>query len=112
MWLRDPDLVVLDEATARVDPVTERRLERAVDELMRGRTTVVIAHRLSTLRRVDEIIVFDHGRIVEHDDRAVLVATNASRFSQLLELALEDDETLAGRPPVVPDRVDGDEVTV
>ena len=91
VWLRDPDLVVLDEATARVDPVTEHRLERAIAELMRGRTTVVIAHRLSTLRRVDEIVVFDHGRVVEHDDRATLVATDASRFRQLLQLALEED---------------------
>ncbi|MFV0307205.1 MAG: ABC transporter ATP-binding protein [Desertimonas sp.] len=92
VWLRNPDLLVLDEATARVDPVTERRLERAVGELMRGRTTVVIAHRLSTLRRVDEIVVFDHGRVVEHDDRAILVRSDASRFRQLLELALEDDD--------------------
>src|SRR5690606_38147724 len=50
VWLRDPDVLVLDEATARVDPETERRLEAAVVELMRGRTTLVIAHRLSTLR--------------------------------------------------------------
>lgn len=91
VWLRAPDLVVLDEATARVDPQTERRLERAIGELMRGRTTVVIAHRLSTLRRVDEIVVFDHGRVVEHDERETLVATDASRFRQLLRLALEED---------------------
>lgn len=92
VWLRDPDLVVLDEATARVDPITERRLERAIGELMRGRTTIVIAHRLSTLRRVDEIVVFDHGRVVEHGDRAALVASDASRFRQLLALALESED--------------------
>jgi ABC-type multidrug transport system fused ATPase/permease subunit len=89
VWLRAPDLLVLDEATARVDPVTERRLEAGVAELMAGRTTFVIAHRLSTLRRVDEIVVFDRGRIVEHGDRAELVDRGDSRFRRLLELALE-----------------------
>ena len=56
VWLRQPDLLVLDEATARVDPETERRLSAAVAELMVGRTTFVIAHRLSTLDMVDEVM--------------------------------------------------------
>ena len=101
VWLRRPDLVVLDEATARVDPETEARLEAAVAQLTAGRTTLIIAHRLSTLRLVDEVIVFDHGRIVEHDDRAVLADDDGSRFGRLLALALEvDDESVvpAGRP--------------
>jgi ABC-type multidrug transport system fused ATPase/permease subunit len=89
VWLRDPDLVVLDEATARVDPETEARLEVAVSELMRGRTTLVIAHRLSTLRHVDEILVLHEGRVLEHGDRDALAADPASRFHRLLELALE-----------------------
>ena len=72
VWLRQPDLVVLDEATARIDPVTEQRLEAAVAQLIEGRTTFIIAHKLSTLRMVDEVIVFDRGRIVEHDQREVL----------------------------------------
>jgi ATP-binding cassette subfamily B protein len=95
VWLRDPDLLVLDEATARVDPETERRLEAAVVELMRGRTTLVIAHRLSTLNSVDEIVVFDRGRIVEHGARAELVGDDDSRFSNLLAMSLErvDAET-------------------
>ena len=91
VWLRRPDLVVLDEATARVDPETEARLEAAVAQLTAGRTTFIIAHRLSTLRLVDEVIVFDHGRIVEHDDRAVLAEDDGSRFGRLLALALEVD---------------------
>jgi ATP-binding cassette subfamily B protein len=89
VWLRQPDLVVLDEATARIDPETEQRLEAAVTELIAGRTTFVIAHKLSTLRMVDEVIVFDQGRVVEHDDRAVLARSGASRWRRLLELALE-----------------------
>jgi ATP-binding cassette subfamily B protein len=91
VWLREPDLVVLDEATARVDPHTEEQIEQAVTQLMQGRTTVVIAHRLSTLRRVDEIVVLDHGRVVEHGDRTVLAADGDSRFHRLLELALDID---------------------
>ncbi|MDX2381392.1 MAG: ABC transporter ATP-binding protein [Acidimicrobiia bacterium] len=93
--LRDPDLLVLDEATARVDPETERRLEAAIAELLEGRTALVIAHRLSTLQRVDEIVVFDHGRIVEHGDRDVLVGDDASRFNRLLTLSLEIEETVS-----------------
>jgi ABC-type multidrug transport system fused ATPase/permease subunit len=95
VWLRNPDLVVLDEATARVDPETERRLETAIVELMRGRTTLVIAHRLSTLHSVDEIVVFDQGRVVEHGDRADLVGDDDSRFARLLALAL-DGESVDG----------------
>ncbi|MCU1400675.1 MAG: HlyB/MsbA family transporter [Acidimicrobiales bacterium] len=91
VWLRDPDLVVLDEATARVDPRTEARIEAGVRQLMSGRTTVIVAHRLSTLRHVDEIIVMDHGRVVEHGDRSVLAELEGGRFHHLLELALDMD---------------------
>jgi ABC-type multidrug transport system fused ATPase/permease subunit len=90
--LRDPDLLVLDEATARVDPETEARLEAAIAELLRERTALVIAHRLSTLQRVDEIVVFDHGRVVEHGDRADLVGDDDSRFNRLLTLSLETED--------------------
>jgi ABC-type multidrug transport system fused ATPase/permease subunit len=90
--LRDPDLLVLDEATARVDPETEVRLEAAIAELLRGRTALVIAHRLSTLQRVDENVVFDHGRMVEHGDRSDLVGDDDSRFNRLLTLSLEIEQ--------------------
>ncbi len=89
VWLRDPDIVVLDEATARVDPETERRIEHAVAALVSTRTALVIAHRLSTLRAVDDIVVLDHGRVIETGRRADLVADDDSRFSRLLELSLE-----------------------
>jgi len=92
VWLRQPDLVVLDEATARVDPATEARLEAAVAELMRGRTTVVIAHRLSTLRHVDQIVVLDHGGVVEKGDRAALARHDGSRFHHLLQLTHDDGQ--------------------
>jgi ATP-binding cassette, subfamily B, bacterial len=91
VWLRDPDIVVLDEATARIDPATEALLENAVARLTFGRTTLIIAHRLSTLRFVDEIVVLDHGRIVEHGERIDLADDIDSRYRHLLELAHDDD---------------------
>lgn len=100
VWLRDPDLVVLDEATARVDPLTENRIEAGIRDLMAGRTTVIIAHRLSTLRHVDEIVVMDHGRVVEHGDRAVLAELTGGRYRHLLELALDMDT--ADADPALP----------
>ncbi|MEY2443869.1 MAG: ATP-binding cassette, subfamily bacterial [Ilumatobacteraceae bacterium] len=91
VWLRDPDIVVLDEATARVDPATEALLEAAIARLTLGRTTLIIAHRLSTLRHVDEIVVLDHGRVVEHGNRIDLAGDLESRYRNLLELALDDE---------------------
>ena len=90
VWLRDPDIVVLDEATARIDPATETLLEDAVARLTLGRTTLIIAHRLSTLRHVDEIVVLDHGQVVEHGNRADLADDIDSRYRHLLELAHDE----------------------
>jgi len=98
VWLRDPDVLVLDEATARVDPETEQRLEAAVVELMRNRTTLIIAHRLTTLHSVDEIVVFDHGRIIEHGNRADLVGDDDSRFARLLTMSLAGEQADAIAP--------------
>jgi ATP-binding cassette subfamily B protein len=92
VWLRDPDMLVLDEATARIDPDTERRIEAAVASLLVGRTSLVIAHRLSTLRAVDDIVVFDHGRVIEFGTRAELVGDDESHFAGLLALTLEDQD--------------------
>ena len=84
VFLRDPHVVVLDEASSRIDPGTERLIERAVDRLVEGRTVIVIAHRLSTLQRCDEVMVLEQGRIVEHGDRGRLAADPSSRFHQML----------------------------
>jgi putative ABC transport system ATP-binding protein len=69
----DPDLLVLDEATSAVDPATEVRLQRAIDGLTRGRTSVAIAHRLSTAEAADEVVVVDRGRVVERGPHRELV---------------------------------------
>jgi ATP-binding cassette subfamily B protein len=90
VFLRNPGLVILDEATSRLDPVTEGRVEHAVNRLFEGRTAVVIAHRLRTVLRADQIAVIDDGAIVEHGDRITLGADPASRFSRLLAAGMED----------------------
>jgi ATP-binding cassette, subfamily B, bacterial len=82
-FLRDPAVVVLDEASSRLDPATEARLEGSVASLLRGRTAMVIAHRLETLDRVDLILVMDAGRVAEFGAPADLLADPKSRFSQL-----------------------------
>jgi ATP-binding cassette subfamily B protein len=63
--LADPALLILDEATSAVDPLTEKRTQAALQELLRGRTTFIVAHRLSTIRSADLVLVLDHGRIIE-----------------------------------------------
>lgn len=90
IFLRDPGLVVLDEASSRLDPATETALERAVDRLLAGRTAVVIAHRLHTLDRVDDVLVLDEGRVVEHGPHAQLAADPDSRFAQLLATGMAE----------------------
>ncbi len=72
--LADPRLLILDEATASVDTVTEQLIQKALERLLAGRTAIVIAHRLSTVRRADQVIVIDEGRIVERGTHTELLA--------------------------------------
>ena len=72
--LADPRILILDEATSSVDAVTEARLQPALARLLAGRTSFVVAHRLSTVRHADQVLVLDHGRIVERGTHAELLA--------------------------------------
>ncbi|GAA4081029.1 ABC transporter ATP-binding protein [Nonomuraea soli] len=74
LLVQDPAIVVLDEATASVDPLTEAQIQEGLDVVLAGRTSIVIAHRLSTIEHVDRILVLDHGRIVEEGDHSGLLA--------------------------------------
>jgi ABC-type multidrug transport system fused ATPase/permease subunit len=90
VFLKDPGLVILDEASSRLDPVTERLVERAVAGLLRGRTGIIIAHKLSTVDRADTILILDDGAIAEYGPRSELLADPESRFSQLLHTGVQE----------------------
>jgi ABC-type multidrug transport system fused ATPase/permease subunit len=90
IFLRDPGLVILDEATSRLDPATEGWIERAVDKLVQNRTAIIVAHRLGTVQRADDILILEDGRILEWGARLELAADPASRFAHLLETGLEE----------------------
>src|SRR5690606_37538884 len=94
-YLADPDLLVLDEATSAVDPATEVRLQRALDAVTRGRTTVTIAHRLSTAQAADEVIVVDKGRVVQRGPHAELVRDPDSVYAWLYASWLEQTRSTA-----------------
>jgi ATP-binding cassette subfamily B protein len=83
-FLTDPGLVILDEPSSRLDPETERQIERAVARLIRGRTAIVIAHRLATVERADDVLVMGDGQVREFGPRDRLAADPRSRFAELL----------------------------
>lgn len=90
IFLRDPGLVILDEASSRLDPATEQLIERAIDRLLRERTAIIIAHRLGTLHRTNQIMILEDGHVVEHGDRERLAVDPTTQFHRLLSTGLEE----------------------
>ena len=90
IFLRDPGLVILDEASSRLDPATEQRIERAINRLLQGRTAIIIAHRLATVSRVDQIMILEAGRQSEFGQRSKLASDPGSLFYRLLQSGLEE----------------------
>ena len=93
VFLKDPGIVILDEPSSRLDPATERQIDRAVRQLLRGRTSIIIAHHLGTVQRVDEIMILEDGKVGEYGERERLVRDSHSRFSRLLAAGLEGHTT-------------------
>lgn len=84
--LSDAPILILDEATSALDSVSEHYIQMALKELMEGRTTITIAHRLATIKNVDRILVFDQGKVVEQGTHSELVSTQASQYRTLYEM--------------------------
>jgi ABC-type multidrug transport system fused ATPase/permease subunit len=90
IFLQDPELVILDEASSRLDPATEALIERAVDRLIQDRTAIIIAHRLGTVERADEIMILEDGCICEYGERAHLARDPNTHFYHLLQTGMEE----------------------
>lgn len=90
VFLANPGLVILDEASSRLDPATEALIERAVSKLLAGRTGIIIAHRLATIQRADEILLLEDGHALEYAARDALASDQDSRFYRLLQTGLAE----------------------
>ncbi|MDR6877827.1 ATP-binding cassette domain-containing protein [Microbacterium barkeri] len=107
LLVRHVQVVVLDEATARMDPLTEARVVAASERLLRGRTGVLVAHRLTTIERADLVAVLDHGRIVQQGPREALAAADGP-FRRLREAAASDGQIDDAAPDAQPDGAEAD----
>jgi ABC-type multidrug transport system fused ATPase/permease subunit len=82
--------VILDEASSRLDPATEHLIEQAVDRLVQDRTAIIVAHRLGTVQRADEIMILEKGQVLEYGPRLDLAGDAESRFYSLLQTGMEE----------------------
>jgi ATP-binding cassette subfamily B protein len=91
VFLKDPAILILDEATSALDNTTEVLIQQSLDELCHGRTTLVVAHRLSTIRNADEIAVIMDGRVTERGTHEELIAANGT-YKNLYALQFRDND--------------------
>lgn len=99
--LKDPDILILDEATSAVDTATEQAIQDAMDRLIKGRTTIAIAHRLSTLRNADNLLVLENGEIIEQGTHEELLATHG-KYAQLCRIQAEFAQSVSA--PTAPEK--------
>jgi ATP-binding cassette subfamily B protein len=90
VFLKSPGFIILDEASSRLDPISEAHMEGAMDLLLGGRSAMIIAHRITTLDRADDILILSHGRILEYGSRQELAANPESNYARLLREGMED----------------------
>ncbi len=90
VFMNRPGLLILDEASSRLDPATEQMMEVAMDELLQDQTAIIIAHRLDTVRRADRIVILDQGQVIEAGPRLALQDDPHSKYSELLRVGLEE----------------------
>lgn len=90
VFLKNPSLVIMDEASSRLDPATEKVMERALKKLLENRTFIIIAHRLATVKRADDILILENGQIIENGNREELLNDKNSRYFALLQKGIEE----------------------
>ena len=95
VFLRDPVLVLLDEPSSRLDATTERMVSAALERLLEQRTVLMVAHRVETLDRIDEVLVLEEGRLLEHGRRERLALDPSSHFSRLQRSGFEQTPVMA-----------------
>jgi ATP-binding cassette, subfamily B, bacterial len=90
VFLKNPSFIILDEATSRLDPITEQLVENALNKLLLNRTSIVIAHRLWTVQRADQILILENGNISEFGNRKALLSDTGSKFYNLLQKGIDE----------------------
>ncbi|WP_157451005.1 ATP-binding cassette domain-containing protein, partial [Clostridium sp. ATCC 25772] len=90
VFLKNPKLVILDEATSKLDPITEGLIDRALNKLLEERTCIIIAHRLGTVGRADNILILEEGTVLEYGNRKELCKDRSSKFYNLLQKGMEE----------------------
>ncbi len=95
-YLANPTILILDEATSSIDSNSEELIQKATAKITEGKTSIIIAHRLETIRKADRIVVMDNGQIVEQGTHEDLMKIESGKYSQLYNIQFASQEILAG----------------